>query len=151
MAEPERCWVEETCGVGAVSDVDYSAMSKREILLQALPLRVENADVVPDPVLWMAGDGWYAHFICPWMVQGEDIRIDRYHDESLESADGSILTASDLSFLIGREISAVTSDENMIDATFHLSGGIELVMHTDTDLDPWVIHIPGITLVGGTC
>lgn len=51
--------------------------------------------------------------------------------------DGSILTASDPSFPIGREISTVTSDENMIDATLHLSGGIQLVMHTDTDLDSW--------------
>ncbi|GAA3589414.1 hypothetical protein GCM10022198_11630 [Klugiella xanthotipulae] len=127
---------------------EFSSMTKREVLTKALPLRISQANSVPDPTLWMAGADWSFYFICPWLLKGPNIKIDRYNDK-LESINERELNASDLSFLIGRDIYEVSSDENLVDAVFYISGGVELAIHTDTDLDPWVIRIPGITLVGG--
>ena len=40
------------------------------------------------------------------------------------------------------------SNAQMIDPIFHISGGIELGVHAETDIDPWVLGLPGIRLVG---
>lgn len=51
--------------------------------------------------------------------------------------------------LIGHSIVEVKqSGTNPNDPIFVLTGGYSIAIAADTDLDPWVMSIPGITFVG---
>jgi hypothetical protein len=49
--------------------------------------------------------------------------------------------------LCGLKVGEVIVDR-LIDPSLKLSNGWQLDVFSDTALDPWVIHVPGITLVG---
>lgn len=119
----------------------------RDIAISALPLRITFAQPSPDPILVLSGPGWGSNFMCPWVLKGDGIRIDPY-DKGLVRDDEDFLSEEDFAFLISREIVGLTSNPEMIDPVFHISGGVDLIVHADTDLDPWVLGLPDITLVG---
>lgn len=122
--------------------------SMLEIAQAALPLRITRAEFGPDPILLLSGPGWASNFSCDWILEANGHRIDRNYSDGNIPDDAKELTSEDLEFLIDRQIEAITSNAQMINPIFHISGGIELRVHADTNLDPWVLGLPGITLVG---
>ena len=129
--------------------VGYRASeSMLDIALSALPLRIAYAELSPDPILVLRGPGWGSNFMCNWVLQGDGHRIDRNYDGDVVHDEDEILTANDLEFLLGREVVGITSNPDMIDPVFHISGGLDLVVHADTPVDPWMLRLPDITLVG---
>lgn len=126
---------------------DESA-SSLSIVLAALPLRITFAEPSPDPVLTLGGPGWASNFMCPWLIRGDGRHIDRWSTEWETSSEDDLLTASDLEFLLGQDIISITSDAGLHDPVFHITGGIELLVRADTDVDPWMLSIPHLTIVG---
>ena len=122
--------------------------SMLEIACAALPLQITRAELGPDPILLLSGPDWASNFSCDWILAGNGHRIDRNYSDGNIPDDADELTAQDLDFLIDRQIEAITSNAQMIDPVFHISGGFDLRVHADTDIDPWVLGLPGITLVG---
>ncbi|OAV62394.1 hypothetical protein A6F49_06710 [Enteractinococcus helveticum] len=114
----------------------------------ALPLQITRAELGPDPILLLSGPGWAANFSCDWSLEGNGHRIDRNYSDGNILNDAAECTTQDLEFLIDQQIEAITSNAQMIDPIFQISGGIELRVHAETDIDPWVLGLPGITLVG---
>lgn len=119
-----------------------------EIALSKLPLPITFASIDVDPNLVIAGDDWSASFLCDWLLDGPDTYLDRYNENDVVTPENEILTSQDVQFLLGHEIIGITATEDMINPTFHLTGGINLIVHAETDIDPWVLSVPGITLVG---
>lgn len=111
--------------------------STYDLVVEALPLVITGL-AVTDPILTLFGDGWSLNLMCPWSVAGGGIATSwwsaRLEDEAWE--------------LIGRSIVGVTSGPDVIDPTLHLSGGAELRIWADTDLDPWALALPSIVVVG---
>jgi hypothetical protein len=103
-------------------------------VLVALPVRVEGIEV-QDPVLVLFGEQWSLTVACPWSgtVRGRDLS---WEDDDVEDR------AWDL---VGEELTSVQQEGRSI--RFGFSGGTLLVT-PDTDLDPWVLRLPGGLLVG---
>lgn len=116
--------------------------SMRDLALGALPLRIDHVEFVPDPVLSLLGAGWSATFMCDWRVEGRGVDM-RWDDELLRDRN-----EDDAAFLVGRSIEHITAGPEMLDPVFHVSGGFRIHVHADSDLDPWTLHAPGMTLVG---
>ncbi len=100
----------------------------------------------PDPILLLRGNGWYSSFLCPWILAGPQIKIDPENREIIDQS--NVLTNRDVEFLINRDVVGITSDADMIDFTLHISGDVDLIVHTDSDFDPWIIGLPDRTLIG---
>jgi hypothetical protein len=90
-----------------------------------------------DPALTANGDGWGLSVSCPWrLVRGDDLVL------SWSTPDA----ADRVWDLIGlRVVGARTRGR---DASFDLTDGSALEVFSDTDLDPWVLRLPGATYVG---
>lgn len=103
-------------------------------LLEALPVRVRGVEV-QDPVLTLFGDEWSFTIACPW--EGEiGGRAVSWEDDDLEGR------AWDL---VGAELVSVRQEGAV--ARFGFSAGF-LLVSPDTDVDPWVLRLPGGLLVG---
>ena len=122
--------------------------SMLDIALSALPLHITFAAIEPDPILTISGKEWGSNYMCDWLITGPDTYIDRYNNNDVVTPDDEILTSEDVKFLLGRDIIGITSTPDMINPTFHLSGGIDLITYADTDIDPWMLDVPGMVLVG---
>ncbi|GAA3589423.1 hypothetical protein GCM10022198_11640 [Klugiella xanthotipulae] len=122
--------------------------SMLDTALSALPLRIGYANMSPDPVLVLSGEGWGSNYMCDWLLTGPNCHIDRYNETGVLYTEENLLTGEDVKFLLGHEIIGITSTPDMINPIFHISGGIDLITYADTDIDPWVLGLPGITLVG---
>ncbi len=109
---------------------------------------LSRAALEPDPSLTIGGDEWSLNLLCDWLLMGPGVEIDRYNDEHVIYDEENTLENKDVQFLLGHEIIGITATEDMINPTFHLTGGINLIVHAETDIDPWVLSVPGITLVG---
>ena len=114
-----------------------SDQSAHALITAALPLLIRGLEVT-DPVLTLFGDGWSLNLMCPWNVVATGFAT------SWLSAD----LEDEVWELIGQSIIGVTSGSEAIDPIFHLSGGGDLVLHADTDLDPWSLMLPDVTIVG---
>lgn len=103
-------------------------------LLSALPLRVTGVEV-QDPVLTLFGDNWSLTIACPWQgeVCGQSIS---WEDHDLDDRAWE---------LVGEELVSVQHESSP--ARFAFSAGVLLVT-PDTDMDPWVLKLPGGLLVG---
>lgn len=112
--------------------------SLREMIARALPLKVEWTRI-NDPVVTMGGEGWHLALVCPWEVVGRGSEFDWASDSFEEAVEG-------LPGLYLREVSA--AGDVLVDPTFRFDGGLAIVVHADTDLDPWVFSVPGLVLVG---
>jgi hypothetical protein len=102
-----------------------------------LPLRVRDVEV-QDPVILLAGESWSLLVACPWEITGDGINVS-WLSHDVEDA------AWDM---VGRDLLAVTG--GLVDPVFHFSSATTLTVHADSDLDPWVLSLPGIVYVGRT-
>ena len=104
----------------------------------ALPRTIRGIEF-NDPVLSMHGEEWSLALRCPWRIDGPG-RSYTWESETIED---------DAWDLIGHSVVAVSSDSpDMVDPVFVLDGGIRIEVHADTDLDPWVLRLPGLIIVG---
>ncbi|WP_187978208.1 hypothetical protein [Mycetocola sp. JXN-3] len=126
--------------------IHRASESNLDIVESALPLRITYANMAPDPFLTLSGDGWGSNYTCPWVLRGPGILIDPEARDEL--TDENQITNDDIAFLIGREIIGITSGPDMIDPILHITGGISLEVTADTFVDPWMIRLPDIVIVG---
>ncbi|WP_344705231.1 hypothetical protein [Klugiella xanthotipulae] len=119
-----------------------------DIATSELPLRITFAAIEPDPILTLSGKKWSSNYVCDWLMRGPGIYLDRYNYNNIVTPDEELLTSKDVEFLLGREIIGITSTPDMINPTFHISGEVDLTIYAETDIDPWVLSLPDITLVG---
>lgn len=105
-------------------------------LLNDLPLRVVGVEV-QSPVLTLFGDEWSLTIACPWdgIVGGRKMS---WEDDDIED------WAWDL---IGEDL--VTVEEHGSAVRFKFLNA-SLTAAPDSDLDPWVLSLPGGVLVGRT-
>ncbi|HWM56964.1 MAG TPA: hypothetical protein VNO83_03935 [Pseudonocardia sp.] len=105
----------------------------------ALPRTIRGIEF-NDPVLSMHGEEWSLALMCPWRIDGPG-RSYTWESETIED------DAWDLS---GHSLVAVSSDSpDIVDPVFVLDGGIRIEVHADTDLDPWVLRLPGGLIIVG--
>jgi hypothetical protein len=104
----------------------------------ALPRMVRGIEF-NDPVLSMHGEQWSLALMCPWRIDGPD-RSYTWESETVED---------DAWDLIGHSIVAISSDSpDIVDPVFVFDNDIRLTVRADTDLDPWVLRLPGLIVVG---
>ena len=100
------------------------------------PLEITEIEF-QDPVMALSGEGWALTAVCPWRVlRGDALEL------SWSTPD-----AEDRAWdLIGRQV--VAADQHGRDAVLQLSDGSSIELFSDTDTDPWVLRLPGLTFVG---
>lgn len=109
-----------------------------EWIRSLLPLEIAGVDVA-DPTVAFSGNGWGLSVVCPWFLES--------HGVDWESDEAAIIDAFD--GFVGQRITAVTAlDDEATDPVFAFSRGARLRVVADSDLDPWVLVLPGITVVG---
>jgi hypothetical protein len=107
-----------------------------EAVEQHGPLLIAEVEYA-DPVFTLNGDGWGLTLVCPWrLVRGTDLVLSWSAPEAPDAVWD----------LIGRRITAVAPRGR--DVAFPLSDGTTLEVFCDTDVDPWVLRLPGATYVG---
>jgi hypothetical protein len=100
------------------------------------PLTIAEVEV-QDPILVVGGEGWALTAMCPWRVlRGDDLELSWSSPEVEDRAWE----------LVGRQI--VSAEVQGRDPVLRLSDGSALQLFSDTDTDPWVLRLPGITFVG---
>ncbi|HEV7758263.1 MAG TPA: hypothetical protein VGO78_04720, partial [Acidimicrobiales bacterium] len=104
---------------------------------EQVPLLIGEATFT-DPTLVLGGDGWSLAATCPWRV------VD--HDHGIEMSWSSSDAEDRVWDLVGVQITAVRQHGS--DPAFDLSTGRVLEVFSDTDLDPWVLRLAGMTFVG---
>jgi len=109
-----------------------------DIVSARLPLAIEQATYA-DPVLAFAGPDWSLSIACPWRLRGEDGVISAFGAHDAEAR---------VSSLAGGELIGISATGELGDPIFELSGGLQLEVFADTDLDPWVMRLPSHTFVG---
>lgn len=112
-------------------------MSILGAVTSALPLVIRGFELT-DPVLTVFGEEWSLTLMCPWTVDGPDVKTS-WESEHLEDEAWELL---------GRAIVGVLADEDVVDPTFLLTGDVELSVDADTDLDPWTLTLPTIVVTG---
>jgi len=112
------------------------------------PFKIGEVDY-PDPVVTLAGDNWSLSMLCPWkLLHHGSVVVDP--DNMTESGETATEIVTDAVWeLVGHSIIEVRqSKSNQNDPTFILTGEYSIEVAADTDLDPWVMSVPGITFVG---
>jgi hypothetical protein len=102
-----------------------------------VPLLIREATFA-DPTLVLSGDGWSLAATCPWRVV--------HHDHGIEISWSSSDAEDRVRGLVGVQITSVRQRGN--DPAFDLSNGRVLEVFSDTDVDPWVLRLVGVTFVG---
>lgn len=102
--------------------------------LVALPVRVKGVEV-QDPIVIVYGEGWGLTIACPWQgaVDGQAVS---WADGDIEDRFWS---------LVGEELVAVLQGGDITEFKFSSS---TLIAIPDTDMDPWVLALPGGLIVG---
>lgn len=102
--------------------------------LAGLPVRVQGVEV-QDPILTLFGEGWGLTIACPWegTIGGRALS---WEDDDIEDRSWD---------LVGQDLVAVRHDGSMV--KFEFSAGT-LIATPDTDVDPWVLQLPGGVVVG---
>lgn len=105
-------------------------------ILTALPVRVRGTEV-QDPILTLFGEGWALTIACPWegSIGGRALY---WEDDDIEDRSWD---------LVGEDLLAVRQVGPAVE--FEFSAG-SLIATPDTDLDPWVLSLPGGLMVGRT-
>lgn len=102
---------------------------------ERLPVRVREIEY-NDPFLTIIGDDWSLNLACPWEGNVGSDQLS-WEDEDVEDRAWE---------LVGLDLVAVVDAEpGVID--FHFTSGV-LHIRPDTDLDPWVLHLPDVVVVG---
>ncbi len=104
--------------------------------LTALPVRIDGVEV-QDPILTLFGEGWALTIACPWegTIGGRALT---WEDDDLEDRCWD---------LIGQDLVALRQEGPAVE--FEFSTGT-LIATADTDVDPWVLQLPGGLVVGRT-
>jgi hypothetical protein len=103
-----------------------------------LPQQIRGLEL-NDPVLTLYGDDWSLTLMCPWEISGLDGRV-TWESESIED---------EVWELVGHSVLSVSStDLDLVDPVFEVSGGISIKVSADTDLDPWTLRLPHVMLIG---
>jgi len=104
------------------------------------PLTIERVNWF-DPTLTVSGAGWSLALTCPWQITDGRSRLYSWDDPDV---------ANQVPSLVGHVISEVRerSQDAPYDPAFVMSGGLVLEISADSDLDPWVLLLPGRTFVG---
>lgn len=121
-------------GVGAMIETLIGELSG------LLPLAIREASFA-DPTLTLAGDGWAFSTVSAWRVTRAGLLVYGWSDSS----------ASDRVWdLCGQAIVSVSAQSSLMsgDPALQLSGGDWLEVFSDHPTDPWVFHLPSVTLVG---
>lgn len=102
--------------------------------LAGLPVRVKGVEV-QDPILTLFGEGWGLTIACPWegTISGHALS---WEDDDIEDRSWG---------LVGEDLVAVRQDGPAVE--FEFSSGT-LIVTPDTDVDPWVLELPGGLVVG---
>ncbi|MCA1195767.1 MULTISPECIES: hypothetical protein [unclassified Saccharopolyspora] len=104
----------------------------------AQPMSVRGAEFA-DPSLTVNGNGWSLSAVCPWRVRrGGEL----WFSWSSENASLGILD------LVGMNLIAVEPAAGSADPKFIFGDSVEMEFFADSDLDPWVLIMPGKTYVG---
>lgn len=103
-------------------------------LLAALPVRVQGVEV-QDPILTLFGKGWALTIACPWEGTIGGHRVS-WEDDDIEARSWETL---------GEDLVAVRQGDSTVDFEFTFGN---LIVAPDTDVDPWVLQLPGGLLVG---
>ena len=85
----------------------------------------------------LAGEGWALTAMCPWRVLRDDALELSWSTPDAEDRAGD---------LIGRRV--VAAEQHGRDAALRLSDGSVIDLFSDSDTDPWVLRLPGLTFVG---
>jgi hypothetical protein len=107
---------------------------------ERLPMRVRAVEW-SDPTLLVTGDDWTLRVSCPWrLLSPKGIAL------SWSSPDGDDRVWD----LVGADIVRVGRQgaDSYTDPVFGLSGDLTLEVFSDTELDPWVLTIAELTIVG---
>lgn len=109
-----------------------------DALRSARPLRIDEVDY-SDPSLTLTGDSWSLNLTCPWRVRRAQNLWFSWSSENIQ----------DLVWdLVGYEMESVRANTGNGDPIFGLSDDVELDVFADTDLDPWILHLPTRIFVG---
>lgn len=87
-------------------------MTVSQDVARALPLVVERL-AINDPMLVVSGHAWSLSIMCPWELNGPNVRVTFETDESD--------VAAALELLVGQSIVAVDINDDLFDAVFHLT------------------------------
>lgn len=112
--------------------------STAESVSRALPLRVEWMRI-DDPVVYFGGVDWSLAIVCPWQLLGAGLEFDWEKDPYPEAINR-------LRGLYLREV--VSEGDILVDPVFRFDEGISIAIRADSDLDPWVLTIPDLVVVG---
>lgn len=115
-------------------------MSIKHEITSLLPLRVDRF-VATDQFLNFIGENWNVSVNCNWELRRQDGSLISTWESPLESITAA---AGDL---VGSSVVKVDIDEDIYDPTFIFDSGDALVVEADTDLDPWVFHADGLSVV----
>jgi hypothetical protein len=106
----------------------------------ALPLKIRGIEV-NDPALTLYGEDWSLNLSCPWRIVGSEWSVS-WESDDIED------TCWDL---VGHSIVSVTSEDGAaMDPVFGVDTDITVSVFADTDLDPWVLRLPDLVIVGQT-
>jgi hypothetical protein len=109
-------------------------------LAEHLPLVVAEVQWV-DPTLTVVGDDWSLSVTCPWrVVTPHGIAF------SCSTADAE----DQLWDTIGKAIVSIEPQgaTNPFDPVFRFADDTLLELFSDSELDPWSLQLPGMSLVG---
>jgi hypothetical protein len=105
-----------------------------------MPLKIKEVECI-NPTVILRGDDWILSITCPWQLSKDEVSIITWEGEEIEDQ---------IWELVGHQIVGFINQTHNHpgDPNFDLDGGILLEITADTDLDPWVLRLPGITIVG---
>jgi len=105
-----------------------------------LPLKIHEAEW-NDPALTISGSGWSISTTSSWRVVENSKLVFGWSQPD----------AADLVWdLCGKSIVDVGTQSSLapVDPVLHLSDGSAVEIFSDNATDPWVIRLPGVTIVG---
>jgi hypothetical protein len=96
-------------------------------------LRISRSEY-NDPILSLAGDGWWRTLLCPWRLSGRGWQC-TWESESVEDDAWDVIGHSIFSMLFEQDV--------VIDPVSRLDGDISLAILADSDCEPWTMSVPG--------
>jgi hypothetical protein len=118
--------------------IDRLATALRDLL----PLRIDGVEYT-DPWVSIMGPSWSLGIACPWRLTREGLLICGFATPDTGARLRAILD-EELTEVEAQGCAAPSSDP-----AFRITGNFFLEIFSDTDLDPWVMNLPGHTFVGG--
>ncbi len=113
----------------------------REVIDAALPLLIGAVESnEPFFSVFAEEPRWFLGVACPWRLRGPSFD---YDSEEIAIEDFDRIVA----ILAGQTIQTIDLKEDLADPVFHFAGGLTLELLADTDVDPWVLSLPGASVI----